>query len=148
MAINTVNLSDTQRYPKIAKGVKTKTVRVAFVHCVFESMGLEYLSSYLKKEGHDVRLFFDPMLFSNYLLKNKFLDKYFSYRTKVVASVAAYKPDIIAFSVSSTTFTWCCDTAEALKRELDIPIVFGGPHPTAVPKRVLKKDFVDFVVCG
>jgi len=37
--------------------------KIAFVYPNLESLGLGYLSSYLKSKGHETRLFLDPQLF-------------------------------------------------------------------------------------
>ena len=123
-------------------------MRIAFAHCLYESLGIEYISSYLKKEGHEVRLFFDPVLFDNYLIKNRILDKIFTFKNKLIDAIVKNKPDVVAFSVLSDNYIWCCRMAEEIKKRLKTTIVFGGIHPTAVPHRVLKNGFVDFVVCG
>jgi radical SAM superfamily enzyme YgiQ (UPF0313 family) len=123
-------------------------MRIGFVHCLYESLGIEYLSAYLKNEGNDVRLFFDPLLFKNYLINNSVLDKWFSYRKHLIDSIVKDRPDVVAFSVLSDNYAWCCDLAEEIKKRINTIIVFGGIHATAVPARVLNQDFVNFVICG
>jgi anaerobic magnesium-protoporphyrin IX monomethyl ester cyclase len=123
-------------------------MRIAFVHCFTESIGIEYLSAFLKKEGHEVSLFFDPQLFDNYLIKNKVMDAVFSYRSALIDSVVKFNPDIVAFSAFLDNYIWSCGIAREIKRRIKTTIVFGGLHPTAVPYRVLKNDFIDFVIIG
>jgi len=123
-------------------------MRIAFVHRLYENLGIEYLSAYLKKAGHDVCLFFDPALFDNYLLSNKELHKVFSYRDILIHAIVKDNPDIVAFSVSSSEYAWACDIAKAVKERTEAVVVYGGAHPTAVLEEVLKNDFVDFVICG
>jgi hypothetical protein len=76
-------------------------MRIGFVHCLYESLGIEYLSSYLKREGNEVSLFFDPLLFRNYLIDNPTLDKVFSYKDYLINTIVKEKPDLVAFSVLS-----------------------------------------------
>lgn len=123
-------------------------MRIAFVHCLYENLGIEYLSSYLKREGHEVSLFFDPILFDNYLIKSRLLDRTFNFKEHLVDAIVKDKPDVVAFSVLSDNYSWCCSMAKEIKKRLRATIVFGGVHPTAVPHHVIKNDFVDFVVCG
>jgi radical SAM superfamily enzyme YgiQ (UPF0313 family) len=35
-----------------------------------------------------------------------------------------------------------------IKQELDVPVIFGGIHPTSVPEGVIKNEFVDFIIRG
>ncbi len=112
-------------------------MRIAFVHCFNESIAIEYLSACLKKENHEVSLFFDPLLFDNYLVKNKLLDNFFSYRNILIDSIIKFNPEIVAFSALSDNYIWSCDIAREIKRRIKTTVVFGGLHPTAVPHRVL-----------
>jgi len=123
-------------------------MRIAFVHCFTESIAIEYLSAFLKKEGHEVSLFFDPLLFDNYLVKNKIMNTIFSHQSSLIDSVVKFNPDITAFSGLTDNYVWCCDIAREIKRRIKTTVVFGGLHPTAVPHRVLKNNFIDFVIIG
>lgn len=123
-------------------------MRIAFVHCFTESIAIEYLSSFLKREKHEVSLFFDPLLFDNYLVKNKLLNNFFSYRNILIDSVIKFNPDIVAFSVFFDNYIWSCHIAREIKSRINTAVVFGGLHPTAVPHRVLKNNFIDFVIVG
>jgi len=119
-----------------------------------EVLGLEYLSSVLKKSGHTVKLFFDPQPFGGGIfLKIGFLDKMFDIQNKLVDGVTQWKPDIVGFSCMTNNYQWCLKTAKMLKSKSkyfgwDFPIVFGGIHPTILPNEVLSNDCVDFVAIG
>ena len=56
--------------------------------------------------------------------------------------------DLIGFSVISDTYGWACQIAGELIKRIDIPVIFGGIHPTSVPDIVIKEDFVDYVCAG
>ena len=60
----------------------------------------------------------------------------------------AYGPDLIAFSVVSDNFPWAVRLSEKIKKVFDVPIVFGGVHPTSVPEYVLKYSKADYVIMG
>lgn len=124
-------------------------MKILFLYPVFESLGIEYLSTYLKKYGHQTNLILDPLLFESYhTLSSKPLNKIFSYRNIILSEIVDAEPDLICISCVSDYFNWAIKTAEDIKAVLDVPIVFGGPHPTAVPENVLKYPFVDFIIAG
>jgi len=124
-------------------------MKIVFVYPVFESLGIEYLSAYLKKYGHQTMLILDPLLFESYYpLPLKPLDQFFNYRKIILSEIIDAKPDLVCISCVSDYFNWSIKIAEDIKAALDVPIVFGGPHPTAVPDNVLQHPFVDFVIAG
>ncbi|MDF2841836.1 MAG: Radical domain protein [Herbinix sp.] len=124
-------------------------MKIAFAYPAFENLGMEYISALLKEHGHETFLLFDPQLFNDLFINMKFISNVFDYQNKLKKEVLKKKPDIIAFSVVSDNFTWACKYAKMYKKLLPgIPIVFGGPHATAVPKYILKNWFVDFAIVG
>lgn len=124
-------------------------MKIVFVYPVFESLGIEYLSAYLKKQGHQTQLILDPLLFENYYtLSSKPLNKILSYRNIILSEIANAKPGLVCISCVSDYFNWAAKIAEDIKTALGVPIVFGGPHPTAVPENVIKHPFIDFVIIG
>lgn len=123
-------------------------MRIAFVYPFFESLGIEYLSACLKTNGHSTKLFLDPMLFDGIVASNRPLDKLINFKKILIAEILEWKPDLICFSVVSDCYVWACETANRLRQESSAKIVFGGPHPTALPERVIDNDFVDFVIVG
>jgi len=123
-------------------------MRVVFVYGAYENLGIEYLSAVLKQHGYDTKLVFDPLLFNDHIVYVPLLDKLFSYRDKVVKQVIRLNPDVVCFSVISDDYGWACDLAKQIKNIVDVPIVFGGIHPTSVPEIVIRNKFVDFVVVG
>ena len=58
-------------------------------------------------------------------------------REETAARVIAAHPDIVEFTSYSNTHRWAVDVARAVKRECEAPIVFGGPHVSAVPEPLL-----------
>jgi radical SAM superfamily enzyme YgiQ (UPF0313 family) len=114
-----------------------------------ESLGVEYLSSVLKRERHETSLVFDPALFNDkYYLTIPFLHKIFNKEKEVVEKVISEKPDLVAFSVLTDTYQWACRISQEIKKRMNVPIIFGGIHPTSVPERVIKNDFVDMLCIG
>lgn len=124
-------------------------MNITFAYLAAESIAIEILSSVLKGHGHRVRLVFDPGLFDDkQYLDIPFLNKAFSRKKNVVEEIVKSPPDLLCFSVGTDNYQWACDIARRVKKELDIPIIFGGIHVTAVPERVIKNDFVDMVCVG
>lgn len=95
----------------------------------FVNLGLMYLSSYIKKDGHQTDLIIDS------LCKDTI---------KVVKQI---NPDIIAFSCTTGIHTWAISLARKLKQSFTIPIIFGGAHPTFFPE-VINESAVDIICLG
>ncbi len=123
-------------------------MRVGFVYSEMEALGIQYLSSYLKKHGHETRLFFDPQLFMDSASRSPFLSKILDYKKVLYRQIDEFKPDILGFSVLSTNYQWACQIAQDIKQHSKVPIVFGGIHPTLDPDAVLGEECVDFIVVG
>src|SRR3989338_8049425 len=123
-------------------------MRATFLYMGAENMGIEGLSSVLERHGHQTSLVFDPSLFDDkYYLQIKFLAKLFKYRN-IVQDILKTDPDIVMFSVFSDCNQWALDIARRIKQIKDVPIIFGGIHPTSVPDKAIKEDCVDYVVVG
>ncbi len=90
------------------------------------SLGLGYISSYLKLKGHEVRI-----LFLNNDDEEK-AEKIF------LETIDNFLPDIVGFQVFSMVRTSTFSMIEKLK-EKNIKIVLGGIHVTIMYEQVLKK---------
>lgn len=125
-------------------------MKITFVHLGREHLGIEYLSAVLKMAGHEISLVHDPGLFgaADNVLYIPFLERIFTQRQKMLEKIQRLDPDLIAFSVYTSTYQWSCDMAKLIKNYMNKKIVFGGIHATLVPERVIKNDFVDFVIVG
>jgi B12 binding domain/Radical SAM superfamily len=123
-------------------------VRVLFVEHIQVTLAIEALSAYLTREGHRVDVFFDPALFADSLAPIPALAELFNHRRPLVDHVKRFAPGLVCFSVVTEHFQWALGMARAIKAACDVPIVFGGIHPTAVPVDVLAYPEVDYVVVG
>lgn len=123
-------------------------MRILFIANTGESLGVEYLSAYLKKQGHVVSLVFDPMLFRDYFFTNTALSRIFNMRESIAEEAVKYCPDVVLFSVLSGTYRWSVELAGSIKRRTKAVVIFGGIHPTSVPEVVLRNNVVDFVGVG
>lgn len=124
-------------------------MKIAFAYIGAEVLGIEILSAQLKQLGHQVRLFYDPSLFEDKAIFSiPILHRLLDIRSRVIDDLIAYKPDLVAFSVLTNTFQWSLEVAGQIKDRMDVPIVFGGTHPTVVPERVIRHPEVDIVNIG
>lgn len=125
-------------------------MKVALITTGQENLGVEYLSSSIKRRGHEVRLFFDPQTFGGGIfLKIDFLKRVFDLQDKIVAKVLEWQPDIIGFSCMTHNYYWSLQVARRIKEHTStIPIIFGGIHPTSVPEEALSHSCVDMVAVG
>src|SRR4030042_6877255 len=123
-------------------------MKVTFVYPTSENLGIEYLSSVLRQEGHQSELIFDPCLFNDTIHYNPFLKHLFAFKKHMLNRIIKSQADLVCFSVVSDFYPWACEIAKEVKKRTKVPIVFGGIHPTSVPEQVISNDFVDYVVIG
>lgn len=123
-------------------------MKILFAQPMFATFGVEMLSAYLQRAGHDVQAFLDPRIFNGCVLDIPALGKYFDEKPALHKKINEFQPDIIAFSVIYDYYLWALEHAEFVKDNFDIPVVFGGIHPTTLPEKVLENDCVDFAVVG
>ncbi len=124
-------------------------MKIVFVGIAVESLAIEFLSSYLKERGHDVHLVFDPNSFSTEVINQPLLAKFFDTKNPIVNQIKKINPDLIGFSVFTLNYQRSLTLSRLIKSQLpDIPIIFGGIHPTSVPEIVIKEPSVDMVCIG
>lgn len=124
-------------------------MKIVFIAQAVENLAIEFLSSFLKQEGFEVEIIFDPMVFNNEAIKFQKLAKFFDTSGQLAKMVVEKKPDLVGFSV----FTLNYQRALVLSREIKkinpkIPIIFGGIHATCVPEIVIEEKCVDIVCVG
>ena len=122
--------------------------QITFVHSESESFAIESLSSLLKNQGHQVSLAFDPQLFDSSEVKNQRLRNFFDIKDILIKQVIETKPDLVGFSVFTYNYQWALKMAREIKARIDVPVIFGGIHPTLVPEVVIKNDCVDMLCVG
>lgn len=124
-------------------------MNIAFIYQMNESIGIEYLSSALKKEGHNTRLFYEPGIFSELGgIRSKFLGKLFNYKEAMIKEIIKSNPDIICFSVISDGYQWSLDIIKKIKKIKNIPILIGGIHPTTNPEETINNKYIDMICIG
>jgi anaerobic magnesium-protoporphyrin IX monomethyl ester cyclase len=91
------------------------------------------LSGYLKQHGHETDL----------------MDFTWTYDIhSCIKKISQSKPDIVGFTSTAMDFDFCIEVADKIKDNFDIPIVFGGVHPTTSPEETINKKSVDIVCIG
>ncbi len=97
--------------------------------------GICYISACLELNGIDCRIF--DAHFHSWSEK------------KVIEKVVEYSPDVIGLTAMTHEIIQASQLASQLKERLNIPIIVGGCHVTALPARTLK-DFpiFDYAVYG
>ena len=94
-------------------------------------VGVDYLSSWLKKNNVDVELFDDGVESSLNKLKDK---------------VADSDADLIGLTMFSYCYQNGYDLINQIKENTDIPIVVGGAHVSSTKKQILQETQADFAV--
>jgi len=98
-------------------------------------LGLMYLAAPLAEAGHKVMILDAPTL----QLTNG----------EICQEALAFKPDIIGISFYSMFIRVVHQLTGLLKRNLNVPIILGGPHPTVMPEKVFEEfSDVDFLFRG
>ncbi len=68
---------------------------------------------------------------------------------EIETEIAAIQPDVVGISSLFTPYyREALEVAQRVKRRLNIPVVVGGSHASAVPASLLASPHVDFVIRG
>lgn len=121
-------------------------MKITFFCAVFENIGVEYLSTILKKNNHEVELVFQGRTNKK---KNPFLKLFFPSPKIIAEKILLTNPDLIGFSVFSDHYDFMVEITQEIKKiNKDIPIIFGGIHPTCIPATAIAEPSVDYVCVG
>lgn len=127
--------------------------RFYFPRFINESLGIEYLASFLKK-NHQVKLI-DALAedWNNYWTDDNYQGTIFQgvKPKKLLQRIIEYNPEIIGltwpFSTQNNSIELTIKTIRKFSRT--IPIIVGGPHPSANPPQILRQNKnIDIVVYG
>ncbi len=104
--------------------------------------GVRTISAFLKKNGHDVQLIFLPAPHGGGLEGGA------SYAAGVMAEVVdlCRQSDLAGISLMTNFFSEAVQISAVLKKNLNIPVVWGGIHPTIRPDESLQH--ADIVCIG
>ncbi len=101
-----------------------------------QAFGIRTISACLKRERHDVRVLFLPGKFTEL------------YEDEALNDVVEFcrGADLIGISLMTNYFCNVVQITGKLKAALDIPVLWGGIHPTVRPEESL--DYADMVCIG
>lgn len=119
------------------------------------AFGPRYLSAVLERAGHDCQLIFFKEL-TRHPQPEKIMQIFSDAGIALPPSqketailidlLKKISPDLIGLNVSSPLFQIAAALTVAIKKELSVPVAWGGIHPTLLPKDCLK--FADFSAIG
>ena len=121
-------------------------MKIVFIRCATESLGVEHLSAALKARGHTTALVYEPLLFSSFRLDTGGGEAASARRAARLA--LELKPGLIAFSAESDYFGWALEAASEIKKLGGPPVIFGGIHVTVSPEAALARPELDFICVG
>jgi radical SAM superfamily enzyme YgiQ (UPF0313 family) len=122
-------------------------MRVLFYYRGIENLGVGYLMSMLKANGHEIDLIFDPGLDDNLFIKAPHL-AWLNRHEALLERAKAFRPDLVAMGVLTNLWPFAAKMAEKLKESIGVPILVGGHHAQALPDYVLANPNVDMVCTG
>ena len=98
-----------------------------------ESLGIMYLSAYLKANGHSVYL--------TLLSEHKKADG-------LISLVREVNPDLVGFSVMTPQVNIFRNISKLIKETTNYTVIWGGAHCITMPQEVIGKEAVDIVCTG
>ena len=105
-------------------------------------MGMCYMSSLLKKNNHEVRIY-DRFLKGHRLGGKEAADR------DMKSEILEFKPDIIGFSTISSLIHDTVTCVKYIRNFFDGTVIAGGHHATAMPEETLKKiPGLDYIAVG
>ncbi len=103
-------------------------------NCSFP-LGLGYIASYIRRAGHEVRLF-DPEAHN------------ISYE-RMWEEVKTFKPDMVGISAVTSNFMEATQLVLEAKEKIGSLVIMGGPHVTALPQTsLLITPGLDAIIIG
>ena len=101
---------------------------------VQQPLGLAYLAAVLGREGHQVKVIDAAVL--------NLSDE------QIASEVRQFHPHLIGITTLTPRYRIALSLATKLKEELDLPILVGGSHVTALPEETMKNRCFDFAAVG
>jgi len=96
-------------------------------------LGIGLMSTILKKAGHETSL--------SHIWKK-------ASKEKLILEIKKEKPQLIAITSNSLEFPLVKTLTDWIKKEVKVPIVLGGFHPTLDPEGVIAHKNIDMVCIG
>lgn len=113
-------------------------------------LGLANIAAYIEREGYDVAICDALAEGMKTIKKGKSFLRMGLNDKEIAERIDYYQPDIVGVSVMFTAFASDAHNLAKIvkKRSPGTLVVFGGAHPSVLPKSVLADENVDMVVIG
>lgn len=115
-------------------------MKITFISFYFLNPGVRFLSSYLKAAGHSVQLVFLP---PDDMYR---ADETYPHQVIVDLMNICGDSDVIGISVLTNDYFRAAAVTRHLKSKLKAPVVWGGIHPTIIPRECPKE--ADYIYIG
>lgn len=125
------------------------------------SLGLGYIASVLKNNGHVVKIYNADYLNENhYANQIEIFKSYEGYKNtlnnlkhpiwhEIRNVIDEFSPDVVGITALTGTYKSAGNIAKITKDiDLDIIVIIGGVHPTLLPDETIKNELFDFVIRG
>jgi anaerobic magnesium-protoporphyrin IX monomethyl ester cyclase len=104
------------------------------VASIQQPLGLAYLAAVLEKNAHEVSIIDAAVL--------NYSDE------QIISETRRRAPDVVGITCVTPSYRKTLDLATKLKKELDSPILIGGPHVTSVTQETMRNHCFDVGVLG
>lgn len=98
------------------------------------SLGIAYVAGYLREQRKDIDI---SVLDTTFNSSIEYVNEYFKEN----------KPDIVGIYSDTIMFNDAIQVAKSAKN-FGAEVIFGGPHPTILPREVIKSEYVNAVCIG
>jgi anaerobic magnesium-protoporphyrin IX monomethyl ester cyclase len=108
-----------------------------------DAIGLRYIKSVLKNHGFKVpMIFFKELHLASDLMSLPTEKEY----QLLIALLKKLNPNVVGISLRSSYLKIATSITERIKKELSIPVIWGGTHPTIAPKESI--EVADMICIG
>lgn len=107
------------------------------------AFGLRTMSAYLKQHGHKTRMIFVPDPYGDDLMYG--VKRYEDHILDELVSLCK-ESDLIGITLMTNFFDGAVQITGKLKSKLNVPVIWGGVHPTIRPEESL--EYADIVCIG
>lgn len=97
------------------------------------SVGPASIAAYIRRYGHNAALL---RVHPDQQIKD------------IIPRIEKERPDILGFSITTPQWRRAFFVAREIRKNMDIPIIAGGTHPTFLPLSVLESGSFDYVCLG
>ena len=108
-----------------------------------DAIGLRYIKAVLNDHGYDVSLIFFKEKYLASDLMSLPTEKEYQLMIDLLKKLG---PDIVGISLRSSFYKIAADLTRRVNRELSVPVIWGGTHPTVAPEESI--NIADMICIG